>query len=45
MSNPDAIPSRGDNVVAPISLRDTRNHDRSGGQPFIDDLDAVEAQR
>jgi hypothetical protein len=49
MSNPDAIPSRGDAVVVPVSLRDTRNPapppDHRGGRPFTDVLDAMEARR
>jgi hypothetical protein len=52
MSNPDAIPSRGDAVVVPAysrKLRDTPDvaspPDCLGGRPFTDDLDAMEAQR
>ena len=49
MSSPDAIPSWGDAVVVPVSLRDTRNPapppDRLGGRPFTHDLDAMEAGR
>jgi len=49
MSSPDAIPSWGDAVVVPISLRDTHNPapppDRRGGRPFTDVLDAREARR
>jgi hypothetical protein len=45
MSSPDAIPSRGDAVVALIYLRDTRNPDRNGGQPLIDDFGATGARR
>jgi hypothetical protein len=49
MSSPDAIPSRGDDVVAPICPRDSRSAapppDHRGGRPFTDDLDALEARR
>jgi hypothetical protein len=49
MSNLDAIPSWGDAVVVPVSLRDTRTPapppDRRGGRPFTDDLDAMGARR
>lgn len=49
MSNPDAIPSWGDAVVVPVSLRDTRNPapppDRRGSRPFTDVLDVMGAWR
>ena len=49
MSNPDAIPSWGDPVVVPVSVRGTRNPapppDRRGRWPFTGDLDAMEARR
>jgi hypothetical protein len=49
MSNLDAIPSRGDAVVVPVSLHDTPNPgsppDRRGGRPFTNDLDAMGARR
>jgi hypothetical protein len=48
MSNPDAIPSWGDAVVVPVSLRGTRTPapppDRPGGRPFTG-LDAMGARR
>ena len=49
MSNQDAIPSRGDAVVALTYLRDTRNSapppDHCGGRPLTDALDTREARR
>jgi len=49
MSNPDAIPSWGDAVVAPVTPRDTRNPapppDCLDGWPLTRDFGAMGARR